>query len=291
MNEPATSKLALAEHYVEIGRPERALEALAELGSDGVEDPHAWFVRAHALLELERFADAADAASQGLALDPDRGELLHLLALAEWRRGDLASAERAVLAALDLWPDDPVVLCTYAHLVASAGQLDKAERLVAEAARLAPDDAYVRRTRAELAYLRGRDAEAEREARGALELEPEDPHSVALMGVAAYERGSGRRGARGLRRAAALDPSIDRHVEAARDAATSMHPLLLPLWPVYRFGQGPVWIAGVATLLAMRALDVPGVIAGPVVVIWLAFVAYSWIAPPLLERWLRGRQP
>jgi hypothetical protein len=107
--------------------------------------------------------------------------------------------------------------------------------------------------------------------------------------VAAYERGGGRRGARDLRRAAALDPSIGIHAEAARDAATSMHPLLLPLWPIYRFGQGPVWLGGVAVLLGLRALDVPGTIALVVVVIWLAFVAYSWIAPPLLERWLRRR--
>jgi tetratricopeptide (TPR) repeat protein len=291
VTEPDETGLALAEFYVDVGRPERALEVLAGLGSEAIEDPHAWFVRAHALVELERWDAASSAAASGLALDPDRVELLHLRALALWRRGELAGAESAVLAALELTPEDPVLLCTYAHLVASAGQLDKAERLVDEASRLDPDDAYVRRTRAELAYLSGRDAAAERHARGALELDPEDADSLTLMGVAAYQRGHGRRGAADVRRAAGLDPSSENHVMLAREMSGSMHPLLLPLWPIYRFGRGPVWIAGVAALFAVARLDAPAPLAAAVVILWLVFVAYSWIAPPLVQRWLERRRP
>jgi tetratricopeptide (TPR) repeat protein len=289
--EPTQDRLGLAEHYVDVGRPERALAELAELGSEGIDNPQAWFVRAYALLGLERYREAARAAGEGLALDADDVGLLHLLSLAEWKLGRLASAERAILAALELSPENPTLLCTYAHLVSSAGQLEKAERLVDEAARLDPEEPYVRRTRAELAYLGGRDAEAETHARHALELEPDDTHALALMGVAAYERGHARRGAKGMRRAASMDPSIEHHAESARSLAAATHPLLLPLWPIYRFGQGPVWLTGVALLLAVNFVAVPGVVAEIVILTWFAFVAYSWVAPPLVRRWLERRRP
>jgi len=278
----------LAEHYLEIGQPERALSALELTSSDEAVD--AWRLRAHAYLELERYDEATEAATRGLAEEPNHVELLGALGIAEWHRNALASAERALLAALEIAPDDPQLLSTYAHVVASAGQFDKARRLIDRASELDPDDAHVARTRMELAYLSGRDREAEEHGVEALALDPEDAQTHSILGGVAAERGQIRRGARHLRGAAELDPSVANYALGAREARKWTHPLFWPLWPINRFGPGPVWIVGVACLIVSERVA-PPTVSWVVLVVWLVFVAYSWIAPPLLERWLERRLP
>jgi tetratricopeptide (TPR) repeat protein len=282
-SDPSGKAIGLAEHYLDVGQPERALDALAHVHPDDVD--FVWELRARALIELERWDDAADAARESLADEPDDAPVLALLAYAEWKLDNAAEAERAVLAALEQAPDSPPLLSLYAHIVASEGQLEKAERLVERALRLAPEDSDVRRTAAEIAYLQGRDSEADRHSRDALALDPEDAHAHALLGVTAAERGRVRPAAGYLRTAAELDPAIEHHARAARLSEVAAHLLLIPLWPISRFGQGPVWIAGVLTLIVTNQVA-PSPIPGIVIIVWLAYVAYSWIAPPLLERWL-----
>lgn len=286
--EPTGNAITLAEHYLDVGQPERALELLSRASADDA--AVVLTLRARALLDLERNQEAADTAQQGLADEPDDPELLMLLALAEWKLDHHAEAERAVLAALELAPDEPALLCVYAHVVASAGQLEKAQRLVERAARIEPERGYVARTRAEIAYLQGRDAEAQRHGLDALALEADDPQTHAILGAAGAERGRARLAERHLRTSAELDPSVEHYAEAARAVAVATHPLMLPLWPIQRFGQVPVWLAGVGIVLVGTRVA-PAPVAGALVVLWLAFVAYSWIAPPLVERWVARRRP
>jgi tetratricopeptide (TPR) repeat protein len=281
-------QLTLAEHYLEVGQPERALSALEQATSD--EAVAVWNLRAQAYLDLERYDEAAEAAARGLSDEPYDVELLGSLAIAEWNRNELAAAERALLAALEILPDHPRLLSIYAHVVASAGQFDKARRLVERASELDPDDAFVARTRMELAYLSGRDKEAELHGVEALALDPEDAQTHSILGVTAAERGQTLRGARHLRGAAELDPSIAHYAEGAREARKWSHPLVWPLWPIARFGPGPVWVAGIVLLIA-SARVAPPTVAGVILIVWIVFVAYSWLAPPLLERWLDRRLP
>jgi tetratricopeptide (TPR) repeat protein len=286
--EPTGNTIVLAEHYLDVGQPQRALDLLSRASADDAAVVAT--LRARALLDLERNQEAAETARQALAEEPDDPEILMLLALAEWKLDNHAEAERAVLAALELTPDEPALLCVYAHVVASAGQLDKAERLAERAASVDPENAYVARTRAEIAYLQGRDADVQRHGHDALALEADDPQTHAILGATDAERGRARLAERHLRTSAELDPSVEHYAEAARAVAVATHPLMLPLWPIQRFGQGPVWIAGVVTLLVGTRVA-PGPVAGALIVLWLLFVAYSWIAPPLVERWVARRHP
>jgi tetratricopeptide (TPR) repeat protein len=123
-------------------------------------DPEAWFLRAAALCDLERYAEAANAGRSGLACDPRHLPLLGLLVGAETELGDLARAERTMLWALELAPGDPCLLSRYALLVARAGQLEKAHGLVALAARTDSDNVEVLRARSVLAYLGGSEKES-----------------------------------------------------------------------------------------------------------------------------------
>jgi Flp pilus assembly protein TadD len=279
--------VTIARHLLDVGRPQRALEVLEQLPNPDLDDPELWYLRAAALHDLERFAEAGDAARQGLAIDPHGVDLLVVLASAEAERGHLAEAETAMLAALELSPDHPTLLARYGLLVAQAGQLDKAERLVAEAGRLAPESPDVINARSIVAFLRGDDNEAAAHGRALLAQNPESLAGHLVLGSTASAAGRLGDADRHFRTAASLEPS-DEYAEIARESGLAVHWLLLPLWPIARFGPAPVWLAGVGVIIVLGALGY-GSAAAIAGVSWLAYCAYTWVIPPLLRRWLERR--
>jgi predicted Zn-dependent protease len=284
-----TASLALARRYLEIGRPQQTLDALAGMANPDLDDPELWFLRAAAQLELGWHSDAARAARDGLARAPDSTPLLATLAAAESELGHAAEAERAILAALELEPDSPWLLVRYAILVARAGQLDKAERLVEEAGRVDPTDPDVMRARSLVAYLQGGDRDAEKVARELLSEDPEDVGGLMMLGSTAAEAGRIGEADKHFAGAARLEPSGEA-LQAARELRFATHPLLWPVRPVSRLGAGPIWAGAIATIIGLRALGFPlaAAVAGG---IWLLWCAYTWIVPPLVRRWVERRWP
>jgi hypothetical protein len=65
------------------------------------------------------------------------------------------------------------------------------------------------------------------------------------------------------------------------------HPLLLPLRPLYRLGTR-MWLIAVGSIavLNLAKLYVPALV---VALAWLLYSLWSWIAPPLVRRLVRGR--
>ena len=63
-----------------------------------------------------------------------------------------------------------------------------------------------------------------------------------------------------------------------------------PLWPLYRLGVVKFWVLGVGGIFLLGAVAPPAITFAWIVV-YLFIVAYSWVAPPLIRRWvLRGRR-
>jgi glycerophosphoryl diester phosphodiesterase len=127
--------LAAAERFIEIGRPDRALEILAGLDADTAAEPRARLLRGFALYGAERFAETVEVVADALDDDPESPPLLYLLSLAHEQLGNLGQAERAVLSALELMPEDVELLCQYASVLMRGGQLDKASEVLDLAAR------------------------------------------------------------------------------------------------------------------------------------------------------------
>jgi tetratricopeptide (TPR) repeat protein len=282
--EPTTSAIALAAHYLEINQAARALDALEKSGID-LDDPYGWQLRAQALIDLERFVEAARAAEEGLAVDADSISLLDLLSIARAELGELEDAETAILEALRLEPQHPVLLCRYALLLARGGELAKAGKVLAEAERVDPDDEAVIRTRITLAYLRGDDKAAERESKRVLaEFDPEDPVGHTMLGLRAATRGNPWQASRHFDTAARADLSDEAAIRLARQGRIETHPLLWPMVPIERFGPAKLWIGAVAVLLALRAAgqDTLTIAAS---VTWVAYCLYTWTVPPLVRRY------
>lgn len=284
----AGNRLALAEHYLQIAQPQRALETLNGLPAESIADWYAFFLRGCALLELERYAEVQQSVDAGLRINPDSVPLLYLRCNCLAAQGDLAGAETAILAALRLDPELPPLLCRYAYLVAQAGQLPKAERLVAVAARVDPDDTTVARTRMLLAYLRGDDATAARQGAALLGDGAEDVWAHGMLGVAMAARGDAGQAARHFRAAVRLNPADPELAESARLSRAAAHPLLWPMRIVYRWGPGVVWLVVMSCFLmlaTLRLYPAAVIFAG----LYVVFCVYSWVMPPVVRWWASRR--
>lgn len=285
-----TQALLLARRYLDIEQPARALEVLNGLTNVPMQDPDYWYLRGRALYELKRYPEAADMLQRGLGQEPDYTPLLYMMCNCQDKLGNLAEAERAILTALRLVPDEPSFLCRYAYLVAKAGQLDKADRLVDEAARLSPYDTTVLQTRAWLSYLRGDDRQAEVYSREMLREDPDDPAGHYMYGVSKLNTGSVGDAARHLGTVARYDPTDHDAVKIARQSQMAAHWLLWPLRPFYILGPAKCWIAVIVAIFLLCSLGLYE-IAGCIGWIYLLICIYSWVMPPILKWWYKRRYP
>jgi Flp pilus assembly protein TadD len=287
---------ALARRFLELRRPDRALDALGESL-----DEESWALRAEAFLQLGRWHDAAESARRGLADEPTDITLLDLLALAEAKRGDLPAAERAIRNALELLPDHPLLLVHYGHFLLQGGEVDSAAAVLREAARIAPDDPSVAGLAVAYAYVSGRDRDLEAASRNLLRVDPQNEFGHRLLGVSLARRGNVGRAAEHLAEAVRQDPTDRGYAEAARAMRVESHWLLKPLWPVRRFGPGRLWAFHIAVIVVLGSLanaaervdptagTVVWVVLGVYLAAYLSLALYSWLGAPLVRAWVRRR--
>jgi tetratricopeptide (TPR) repeat protein len=279
----------LARHWLRMERPQRALEELGRLRGDSALSVDAYLLRAAALHDLDRHAEACEAALSGLGRLGPNPSLLSILGDSRRLLGQYEEAEQAFLEGLAADPAHVYLLCRYARLCLDVAQFGKAERLVDRAASCRPHAGIVVRTRVLVAYASGRDGEAVRHSREALAHDPDDAAGHALHGLAAEASGDLRAAYRSLRRAAAARPGNTELVRAARRARVVAHPLLWPLRLIARFGPIQVWLAAVAIMWLLQATG-HGAAGLGFAVAWVTYCVYSWVAPPLVRKLVgRGR--
>lgn len=280
--------LARAQALLLANRPEDALRELATLPADDALGIPAACLRCAALLELERWPEAAQAARAALAAGHPDPHLLYLLGRAEHQLGHLDVAERALLDGLALAPTDVDLLCAYAQLCIVAGQVDKAAKLAERAAAEDPDAPVVYATRVQVAYARGDDKTAQRLSQEFLAVYPDSSAAHALHGGMNAVRGRIAPAYAGFARASAEEPTSQTLAEAAVELRIARHPLLLPVRPFARFGPVKSWLVAICVIFGLRAAGLAplAAVAG---LAWFLLCVYSWVVPPLVRRRLRKR--
>jgi tetratricopeptide (TPR) repeat protein len=280
----STSAIEAARRYIEIGRPERALESLAALDSEQGTTSEARRLRGYALLAIKDYDRAVEAAQDALEDDPGSIELLYLLSLAEERRGRLAPAEAAILAALEQDPDDVQLLTQYADVLMRGHALDKAARVLDMAAAGDPDSIDVLESRVSLAYLRGNDREAKRLSEELMARDPESVRGHHMLGVFDISRGHAWSAAERYGEVVRADPSNQQIADDAREIrAMARNPLWWPTLLFVRLGVAGSWVGAMAIIFGLRAAG-QSTAAGIAALAWFALCAWSWIVPPILNR-------
>jgi tetratricopeptide (TPR) repeat protein len=274
--------LDLARHYLEIGRPDQALDTLSQ-GDIDPTDPELMELRAHAFFDSGRYKKAADTAREGLALEPQAVGLLETLALAETQLEHHEQAQQANAKALELSPWNPVLHAQRGLILARRSRYDEARSAVDEALGLAPDLPYVLQIRAQVETLAGDHVRAQKAIDDLLRADPENRVAHALKGGLAADNENIVEAAKHFDAAARLDPNDPDVAEAARELRVLSHPVLKPVRGMWRVGRWRSWFLylTVISVLAAAQLDSIRVV---VAVCWLTIVALSWFGPPVLRR-------
>ena len=288
---PGDDPLAAAEGFLEIGRPQLASAQLDRLREAYLEVAYVAWLRIHVALALDHADDALSLARKAVKLHPDHPAVLTAAAEAAWAAERRDQAETWMLAAIDADPDVEW-RCRYADLLRSAGQLRKATALL-DAIEL-DDDAPVesRRmlARARLAHALHDDAD-DRRAAAADALRSIDADDPFLAWVTSLDDADGddvddeREGEEG-RAAAAVGTGLGA-AEGADLLGRQLRrrrydALLVPLWPIERFGVSRVWIAGYLLAQLIRAMS--PTVGGYALGAWIGYCVYSWIATALVSR-------
>lgn len=232
-------------------------------------------------------AGARQLLRQVLVAEPRHVDGRYLMFWVAMDEGQLAEAEDWILGLLRDTPDMAVFYAAYARLMLRSLQLEKAGQLADEALRLAPQDETCLRVRAMCDLVAGRHGRDNRALMQLIVGDPQDVQTLRLLVASLSHAGRPREALRLARELLRADPHDANLLALVKALSFDNHWALKPLWPTQRFGWGGVAATWVLAIAAMRltAVYAPAY-ANLVVWAWLGYVAYSWIVPPLLRRWM-----
>jgi Flp pilus assembly protein TadD len=241
------------------GEARRALELAPE-------DPRVQLAMAELCLARKDLANAAHHAALALddSRDPDAPVVAARVALAA---GDPFAASRHLDTAIARAPRDPRVLAMYARVALASGDLAAAANHAARAIAAGPRDVDAQVAAGLVAVATGDLAAADRHVRMALHLAPADAACFELWGAIQRRRGT--------------VPYLIWLVSSA---------------VALRGERGRFAIAIVSFVIARLliivayTLDLDGA-AMALGWLWIAFSAYTWLAPELLRRSLQNHVP
>lgn len=175
-----TSKIRIANNLDQIDREEEAIEILMAAAAARPEDPRPKTNLGDVYRRMEKWDDAVaayDLAVERMGeLEPRHWQILYTRGIVLERAKIWERAEKDFLKALELNPDQPLVLNYLGYSWVEKGlHLDRALEMIKTAVKKRPHDGYITDSLGWVYYKLGRYEEAVPELERAVELRPEDP--------------------------------------------------------------------------------------------------------------------
>lgn len=175
-------------------RTEEAERAFQEAVRRNPEDVQTYISYGNMLRGRERFAEAAKIYSEAINRIPEPGRadwsLFYFRGIAHERTKDWDKAEADFRKALELFPDQPLVLNYLGYsMVDNNRNLEEALEMIRKAVELRPTDGYIVDSLGWAYYRLGRFEEAVTELERAVSLRPEDPVIHDHLGDAYWKTG------------------------------------------------------------------------------------------------------
>jgi tetratricopeptide (TPR) repeat protein len=216
-----TSEMRRAATQRAAGDPEAGIETLRALAAAHVGSIEVHSALGDALRVAERFAEAAEAYSDAIALidtpRPMHWVLYYTRAIAYERSKQWDLAEADFRKALEFEPDQPLVLNYLGYsLVEQRRNLDEALDMIERAVAGQPDDGYITDSLGWVLYRLGRYDEALPHMLRAVELTPADPVINDHLGDVLWMVGRKREAEFQWRRALSLGPADDLDMDRIR---------------------------------------------------------------------------
>lgn len=202
------------------------------------------------------------------------------------RRGD---AESVIIGLLDDYPESALLYARYSLLMLETMHVDKAGTLAARALQLDPDNeiALMASVLHELVVNPG---ESARQRLGELVRRYPDTMGTALTVVSVLtDEGRDKEALVISQEMLRQEPSSEPLVELVVGLKAAGHWSMIPLRPMQKWGWGAsvaIWFGMLLLLRAMRGMGLEDLVY-PVVALFIIYIVYSWVWPPLLKRLMR----
>ena len=211
-------RLRAANMLAELGRIDTAAERLRAMAQERPERPDPLIALADMMLREERYTEASDAYGRALAripaLESRHWVLLHARGMALERSQQWESAERDFLRALELQPDQPLVLNYLGYSWVEMGRnYDRARAMIEKAVEQRPNDGYIVDSLGWVLYRLGEYDEAADHLERAATLRPGDPVILDHFGDSLWRVGRRTEARFQWRRALTFEPETE--LEAA----------------------------------------------------------------------------
>jgi Tfp pilus assembly protein PilF len=272
-----------------------------ELRAALADDPEDWLCHAmlsFALLRQEKVQDAVAEAQRAVGHQPDASYAHYVLALAFLDAGKDAEARAAASRALEIDPADPDYHSLLGWMDLGAKRWSEALANAEKGLALDPEHVQSANVRAQALVKLGRGKEAGDTLGTALAREPESDLTHANMGWTLLEGGDHRKALEHFREALRLDPTSEWAREGIVEAMKARNPLYRGMLR-YFFWMGKLqgrmqWVLIIGAVVGLRALravarDNPSFepVATGISVLYILFMAATWLAKPLFDLLLR----
>lgn len=189
-----SARLRAAGNLQAAGRKEEAIAELKVLAKERPDQEQPWFLLGDLLRGEERYAEAAEAYDQAVARlgkpDPQQWGVYYSRGIALERSSQWPRAEADLRKALELQPDQPLVLNYLGYSWVDRGiHLEEALRMIGRAVELRPNDGYIVDSLGWANYRLGKYVQATQELEHAVELRPQDPTINDHLGDAYWRTG------------------------------------------------------------------------------------------------------
>ncbi len=279
------------ERLLEVGRAHDAQRLLTPHLQENPTDFDALVLASRAFHALGDHTQARALLDTALSQSPHDVEArLHLFHLQEDGQ-EYAAAEETILALLRDLPENGHLYALYSGLMFDTLHLEKARQLVNEAQRLNPSSSYARVLDISLSLIEGR---GQSSTAALAELVCENPDSAPVLYIAVdilLKRHRDRQALELAQMLVRLNPAHKETLELYVNLRVRTHPLMWPLGPMKRWGWAAsvvLWGIMMFSLQIARRFLSPAA-AGVVALFFITYIAYSWLAPPLIRRWVLWR--
>jgi tetratricopeptide (TPR) repeat protein len=278
------------DRLIEVNRHAEARRLLQAAFAEAPDDPYAHTQAARIAYIEDDHELAWSHIGEALGADPAHfgARVLSHSLLVDQRR--YAEAETVVLELIRENPASADLIAAYARLMLLTANERKARGLVVEALRLDPQNHDARLVAVLAATVSGEHQLANEQLADLVREYPEGVAVAYTLLNALVEQNRNREAYELGRELLRADPSDTDLVETLIALRVQTHWLALPLYPLQRWGwaaAAAIW-AGAIVAFALLRQYAPGLM-GWFAFGYLAWVASSWIYPPLMRRWLTWR--
>ena len=276
-------------YLIELNRYEMAENMLGSALAKDPDNPDLQYISAIIDNETGRNYEAEETLKQILSKDPDYFQAKYLLTQVHIDKNEFTRAEQLLIDLIRDFPQEPQYFASYAHLMMQTINLDKAEKLAAEALRLDPEDPGALTTSILCSLSKGNNVKATDQFADLVRNYPDAEFSAHSLYIILVENKKYRSAMRIAQELLRNNPNDNDYLEMVKSLRVITHPAMLPLYPMQRWGWHASAVLWVIFVIAMRmaANYLPENQAFFIIYALLGYIAYSWIAPPVLKQFLK----